>query len=370
MERPRAPCTGLRNVAVAACSPGPCRLQPSGPHPSGGRAVTLPPAAPNGGRAIEPAVAVRLADVTKRFNGTLAVANLDLEIPTGSVVGIIGPSGSGKTTTIRMITGSLAQTSGTIEVLGQHPGAFNRRTRELMGYMPQQFSMYPDLTVLENVDFVASLYGLVFFRRFARRRAVLQLLDLWRVRGRRAGKLSGGMQRRLELAAALVHEPRLLILDEPTAGIDPLLRRTVWEEIHRLRELGVTSIVTTQYVTEAEECSLVALISGGHVIAFGTPNEVRRLALGGEVLEVTTAGMFDATSLASDPGILGVRQSSPREFRLVVEDAGRANADVVQAIAAAGGEVDAIREVRPSFEEVFTELVERDRATRASTEAA
>src|SRR6185503_7095446 len=130
-------------------------------------------------------------------------------------------------------------------------------------------------SVIENVDFAASLYGLVLWRRYRRRRAVLKLVDLWSVRGRRAGELSGGMKRRLELAAALVHEPRLLILDEPTAGIDPLLRKTVWDEIHRLRDLGVTSIVTTQYVTEAEECTAVALISGGRLIAHGRPDELR-----------------------------------------------------------------------------------------------
>src|SRR4051812_8368255 len=184
-----------------------------------------------------------------------------MEIPTGSVVGVVGPSGSGKTTTIRMVTGSLAATSGTVEVLGERPERFTRRTRERMGYMPQHFSLYPDLTVLENVDFAASVYGLVLWRRYRRRRAVLELLDLWQVRGRRAGQLSGGMQRRLELAATLVHEPDLMILDEPTAGLDPLLRRTVWGEIHRIRQGGATVLVTTQYVTEAEECDLVALIS-------------------------------------------------------------------------------------------------------------
>jgi len=302
-----------------------------------------------------------MVGVTKRFDDHEAVSNLDLEIPAGSVVGIVGPSGSGKTTTIRMITGSLGPTSGTIEVLGQRPDRFTRRTREQMGYMPQLFSLYPDLTVLENVDFAASLFGLILWRRYRRRRAVLELLDLWSVRRRRAGQLSGGMKRRLELAAALVHEPRLLILDEPTAGIDPLLRRTVWDEIHRLREGGVTSLVTTQYVTEAEECNLVALISDGRLIAFGTPEELRRAALGGEVLEVTTKGLFDAAALAGNPGVLGVRQTGPRDFRLVVENAGTASADVVQELTAAGGEVESIREVRPSFEEVFTELVEHAR---------
>jgi ABC-2 type transport system ATP-binding protein len=304
---------------------------------------------------------VRLAGVTKRYNGHDAVANLDLEIPAGSVMGVIGPSGSGKTTTIRMITGSLAPSEGTVEVLGEPPGRLRRRTRERMGYLPQQFSMYPDLTVLENVDFAASLYGLVFWRRFRRRREVLQLLDLWSVRGRRAGRLSGGMQRRLELAAALVHEPDLLILDEPTAGLDPLLRRVVWDELHRLREGGVTSIVTTQYVTEAEECSLVALISEGRLIAFGTPDELRRSALGGEVLEVTTTHVFDVGTLPATEGVLSTRQTGPRDVRLVVQDAGTAAADVVPAIAAAGGEVEAIREVRPTFDEVFAELVERHR---------
>jgi ABC-2 type transport system ATP-binding protein len=181
-----------------------------------------------------------MAGVTRSFNGADAVSSIDLTIPTGTVVGVIGPSGSGKTTTIRMITGSLGPTSGKVEVLGEDPSRFSRGSRERIGYMPQLFSLYPDLTVGENVDFAASLAGLVLWRRWRRRKEVLQLVDLWDVRKRRAGKLSGGMKRRLELAAALVHEPQLLILDEPTAGIDPLPRRTIWDEIHRLRDAGVT----------------------------------------------------------------------------------------------------------------------------------
>jgi ABC-2 type transport system ATP-binding protein len=320
--------------------------------------------------AIESAVAVRMAGVNRRFNGTEAVKNLDLEIPTGSVVGVVGPSGSGKTTTIRMITGSLAPTEGTIEVLGENPNAFRMRTRERIGYMPQIFSLYPDLTVGENVDFAAAMFGLILFRRWRRKKAVLQLVDLWSVRSRRAGALSGGMKRRLELAAALVHQPQLLILDEPTAGIDPILRRTVWDEIHRLRDGGVTSIVTTQYVTEAEECSLVALISSGRLIAWGTPDEVRRSAVGGEVIEVTTKGIFDASALAETAGVRGVRQTGPRTFQLIVDDAGTASPDAVEALSAAGGEVETVREIRPTFEEVFTALVERDRAQHEAEDQA
>jgi len=312
---------------------------------------------------IESTVAVRMAGVTRRYNGTEAVSGLDLEIPAGSVTGLIGPSGSGKTTTIRMMTGSLAPTAGEVQVLGEPPGRFRRRTRERIGYMPQQFSLYPDLTVGENVDFAASLYGLVLWRRWRRRRAVLQLLELWPVRGRRAGRLSGGMKRRLELAAALVHQPDLLILDEPTAGIDPLLRRTVWDELHRLRDGGVTAVVTTQYVTEAEECDFVALVAEGRLIAFGTPDEVRRSALGGEVVEVTMHDLFDASTLHTEAGVRSVRQTGPKSFQLVVDNAGTATPEAIQAMAEAGVEVESIRESRPTFEDVFTALVERDRAT-------
>lgn len=313
-----------------------------------------------------------MAGVGKRYSGHAAVAGLDMEVPAGAVLGVVGPSGSGKTTTIRMVTGSLAPSAGTVEVLGERPGKLSRRTRERIGYLPQIFSMYPDLSVLENVDFAATLYGLLLWRRYRRRRAVLELVDLWDVRGRRAGQLSGGMKRRLELAAALVHEPDLLVLDEPTAGIDPILRRTIWDEVHRLRERGVTSIVTTQYVTEAEECSLVALISDGRLIGFGSPDDIRRTAFGGEVVDVTTTSVFDASHLTGSHGIVSIRQTGPRDLRVIVQDAGTASADIVQAIAAAGAEVDAVREIRPSFEEVFGVLIERDRAATArdATEAA
>ncbi|MBI2776895.1 MAG: ABC transporter ATP-binding protein [Chloroflexi bacterium] len=297
--------------------------------------------------------------LTRSFEDLTAVSGVSFDLPAGSILGVIGPSGSGKTTTIRMLMGSLAPSEGTVHVLGEDPLHFGHRTRECIGYMPQHFILYPDLTARENVDFVASLFGMLFFRRRRRVRQVLQLLDLWDARGRRAGELSGGMQRRLELACALVHEPRLLILDEPTAGIDPILRRTVWDELHRLREQGVTCVVTTQYVTEAEECDLVALIAEGRLVALAAPDELRRDAYGGDVIDVTTEATFDAGELRAIDSVRGVRQRSLQDFSVVVDDASVALPEIVDAITAAGGTVASAREARPSFEDVFAELVER-----------
>ena len=158
-------------------------------------------------RQSAPPATVSVEDVTKRFGDFVAVDGVALAVPEGTILGLIGPSGAGKTTVVRMLTGAIAATSGTVRVLAEDPRRFRRRTREQIGYMPQLFSLYPDLTARENVDFVASLFGMLFRRRHQRTRAVLEVVDLWEARGRRAGNLSGGMQRRLELACALVHQP-------------------------------------------------------------------------------------------------------------------------------------------------------------------
>jgi ABC-2 type transport system ATP-binding protein len=283
-------------------------------------------------------------------------------VPVGTILGVIGPSGAGKTTTVRMLTGALGPTEGTVRVLGEDPIRFRRKTRERIGYMPQLFTLYPDLTARENVDFVASLFGILWRTRHRRTREVLQLVDLWDARGRRAGQLSGGMQRRLELACALVHNPSLLFLDEPTAGIDPLLRGRIWEELHRLRDEGRTLIVTTQYVNEAESCDTVALISGGRLIALAPPEELRRSAIGGDVIEVETSGPFDAARLRDLPTVRDVEQHDDRHLRVVVDDAGEALPEVVEAVRQHGGDVASASEARPSFDTVFATLVERDRA--------
>ncbi len=248
-----------------------------------------------------------------------------------------------------------------MRVLGDDPRRFHRATREKIGYMPQLFVLYPDLTAKENVDVIGSLFGLLWRRRRERTREVLELVDLWDARDRRASQLSGGMQRRLELACALVHDPQLLFLDEPTAGLDPLLRQSVWKELRRLRDDGRTLFVTTQHVGEAEYCDAVALISEGRLVALAPPEELRRQALGGDVIEVETEVPFDLRRLPPINGVHSVRHRGPRELLFVAEEAGAAVPDIIGAIEAGGGQVAASREYRPSFDEVFTLLVEAHR---------
>jgi ABC-2 type transport system ATP-binding protein len=307
---------------------------------------------------------VVMRDVSRRFDDRLVVHDINLTVPRGTILGIIGPSGAGKTTTIRMLTGAIAPSDGEVEVLGREPKRFRRSDRERIGYMPQLFNLYEDLTAGENVDFVASLFGMLFWRRRRRVREVLKVVELWDVRGRRAGRLSGGMRRRLELACALVHEPDLIILDEPTAGIDPLLRQTIWAELHRLRDRGRTLLVTTQHIGEAEECDQVALIVGGTLIALATPDDLRRAATDGDLLEIETATVFDGHDLMGTEGVREVRQDGPRHLRVAVDDAGSALPNVVERIRSAGIEVESAREQRLSFDEIFGILVARHRAEK------
>ena len=312
---------------------------------------------------------VVIEDATVTFDDQVAVDGISLVVPAGTILGVIGPSGAGKTTTIRLLTGALEPTSGRVTVLGEEPTRFRRQTRERIGYMPQSFTLYPDLTVRENVDFLGSLFGMLFLSRRRRTREVLELVDLWDVRSRRAGRLSGGMQRRLELAGALVHDPALLFLDEPTAGIDPILRARVWEELHRLRDAGRTLLVTTQYLNEAEACDRVALIADGRLIALSTPDELRREAIGGDIVEIETEERFDGMRLEGLPSVHHVRQDGPRNLTVTVDDAGTATPDVVDAIAERGGVVASAREQRPSFDDVFAALVARDQAKRRQADA-
>jgi ABC-2 type transport system ATP-binding protein len=307
-----------------------------------------------------------LVGVTRQFDEVTVLRDVSLAVRPGELVGVIGPSGAGKTTAVRILTGAIRPTQGTARVLGEDPTRLSPRTRERIGFMPQHMALYEDLTASENLDFVASLFGLLWFRRRRRIREILKLFELRDVRGRRAGDLSGGMQRRVQLASALVHDPELVFLDEPTAGIDPILRQTIWAELRRRRDQGTTLLVTTQLIVEAEQCDTVALIAHGRVAAFAPPEELRRQAFGGEVLEVETEGILDAAALASDAIVGSVRQVGPRTVHVVVEGAATAIPSIIEAVESTGGAVASIREFRPSFDQVFAALVQDGRNDAAS----
>lgn len=305
-------------------------------------------------------------DVSRAFDGRTVVDGLTFDVPGGTILGVIGPSGSGKTTTVRMLTGTLRRTSGEIDVLGEDPMRFSRRVRGRIAYMPQLFSLYEDLSAQENVGFVAALYGVGPFRRGRRIREALELVDLWDARHRLARDLSGGMQRRLELACALVHRPDVLFIDEPTAGIDPMLRQAIWDELRRLRDEGRTLLVTTQYVSEAEYCDRVALIADGELVALDEPEALRRSVFGGEVLEVDADRDVHPELLAAVEGVHEVRQPAPTKLLVTTQDAATASPQIMEALRRAGVEVRGLEEHQPNFDEVFTGLVERRRSERAS----
>ena len=306
----------------------------------------------------EPAVVA--VDIGKKFGDRDVVQGLSFEVPRGTIFGIIGPSGGGKTTTMRMLLGVLKPTAGDLRVLGREPHRFRRRERERLGYLPQQFVLFPELSVMENMGFAASIYGMGWFGRGKRIRRTLDLVELWDARKRPAGLLSGGMQRRLELAATLVHNPDVLFLDEPTAGIDPVLRAKFWEHFRALRDEGRTIIVTTQYVTESEYCDEIMVLSGGQLIATGTPEQVRKMAMGGEVINVSGPDLnrHAVAAIRAAEGVQKVTWAGSDRLKVIVEDAGVTLPVLIEALRVANVEVDEVSEEHPSFDDVFVQLME------------
>jgi ABC-2 type transport system ATP-binding protein len=305
---------------------------------------------------------VELQQASKVFGQTVAVNRISLAIAPGQVFGLIGPSGCGKTTTIRMLLGILQPTSGTVSVMGSDPVHFSTRQREQIGYTPQGFFLYPTLTVMENLRFVAGLFGMSWRARRQRSREVLEFLELWDARHRLASKLSGGMMRRLELACAMVHSPSLLFVDEPTSGLDPVLRTRIWDLLRTLRDRGVTVFVSTQYIDEIAHCDNVGVLDRGQLVAVGTPAALRRKAVGGEVVEVKADNVSReaVTALRQLPDVKTVRWTNGGALQVVVEDAASATPTITEALQRRGEVVEAVRPVEASFDDVFKHIVGRE----------
>lgn len=224
--------------------------------------------------------------LTKRFGDFTAVAGIDFEVYAGEIFGFLGPNGSGKTTTIRMMLGLLRPTGGEVDVLGVRVTELPKEIRRRIGYMSQRFSLYNDLTVLQNLNFYGKAYGLKNHELEERIQYAIQMAGLEGRERYRTKDLSGGWRQRLALSAAILHRPEIIFLDEPTAGVDPISRRAFWDLLYKLVTEGVTVFVTTHYMDEAEHCHRLAFIQRGKIIAYGSPEEIKQDMMRGQVLEI------------------------------------------------------------------------------------
>lgn len=316
-------------------------------------------------------IVIRVEGTTKQFGHIYAVKDVTFEVSRGKIFGFIGPSGCGKTTMVRLMAGIYEPTVGNVRVLDQTPIHFTAQTREKIGYMPQLFALYPDLSIWENMNFAASLYGMGLSRdkRFYE---LLDFVELSEHRHKLARKISGGMKRRLSLAATLVHNPELIFLDEPTAGIDPVLRRKFWDHFKALHKQERTLFVTTQYVGEAAYCDYVGLMVDGELIMVETPEGLRRKAFGGEVIDMfllesvteekhlgplRDLDIVTTTILGDDP----VARTTDKSIRIIVHEASTELPLLIKWAENNDVNMERIEEYLPPFDDVFVKIVERER---------
>jgi ABC-2 type transport system ATP-binding protein len=300
--------------------------------------------------------AIRFDGVTRRYGAVTAIDALSFSVHPGEMFGLIGPDGAGKTTTIRLACGLMAADKGTVRVLDRDPVADHRAMTGAVGYLSQRFSLYGDLTIDENIAFFAEIHGV---RRFeAARDRLLDMTQLTPFRARRADRLSGGMKQKLALACTLVHEPEVLLLDEPTTGVDPVSRREFWKLLSEFLARGLTIVMATPYLDEAERCSRVALLHEGRLLALDEPSRLQA-ALAGQLLEVITrTARPPVEQLAHIPGVLDVQSFGDRaHVRVAAGDAGGMARVVEAALASSGIEVGSVRPIAASLEDVFIDLI-------------
>ncbi len=303
-------------------------------------------------------IAVQVEALTRAFGHFLAVDRLSLSVRTGEIFGFLGPNGAGKSTTIKMLCGILAPTSGSALVGGFDIARESHRIRRIIGYMSQKFSLYEDLRVEENIDFFGGVQDLPDERLQSRKQWALEAARLGEYRRTLTSNLPGGVRQRLALACAMIHEPRILFLDEPTAGVDPSSRRDFWELIYQLAEQGVTVFVSTHYMDEAEHCDRLGLIHRGKLVAEGPPRELKRSHMGNTVLEVEPSDLLGALELAASlPSIIDVTLYG-NKLHAVVRDAEQARSQLARSAGERGVEIRSVEVITPSLEDVFVSLVE------------
>ena len=305
--------------------------------------------------------AILATGLRRTFGDLVAVEALDLEVAEGEIFGLVGPDGAGKSTTMRMLTGILPPTTGQAQVAGCDVVREAEQLKAHIGYMSQRFGLYPDLTVSENIDFYADIYGVPARDRAGRIDRLLGFSHLTPFKHRLAGNLSGGMKQKLGLACALIHTPRVLFLDEPTNGVDPVSRRDFWRILYQLVREGVTIFVSTAYLDEAERCNRLALLHQGRLLGLGTPEEVKQL-MPGTLLEVRTSAPRRTAELLREQltgatvGLFGDR------VHVATREAAASERQTRALLASAGLDLHSIRPIAPSLEDVFVSVL----ATRSS----
>jgi ABC-2 type transport system ATP-binding protein len=305
---------------------------------------------------ITPLPAIKTDNLTRRFGTLTAVDSICLSVAQGELFGLVGSDGAGKTTTIRMLTGIMDPSAGEAWVMGRQTGREAEAIKEEIGYMSQRFGLYPDLTVMENINFYSDIYGLSIHGRAEKIERLLAFSNLTPFKNRLAGNLSGGMKQKLGLSCALIHTPRVLFLDEPTNGVDPVSRRDFWRILYQLLKEGVTIFVATAYLDEADRCHRVGLIHKGKLIACDAPNRLRHL-MKGAILEIRTndprktARLLREAISGASVGLFGDR------VHLVCEDPEKGRALAENILVKEGIELRGIRQIEPSLEDVFVSVL-------------
>lgn len=308
--------------------------------------------------------AIRVRGLSKSFGDVHAVTDLDLEVPRSSIYGFLGPNGSGKSTTIRMMCGLMLPSSGEIEVLGYSIPEQAEELRRKVGYMTQKFSLYEDLTARENLDFIAGIYNLPLARRKTRLKEVTERFGLGRFLPQLAGSLSGGQKQRLALAAATLHEPELLFLDEPTSAVDPENRRAFWETLFDLVSEGTTVLVSTHYMDEAERCHELAILDRGELVAEGSPAQLSR-DIAAQVLLVIADQPRRVSKVLENEDFVHSTAQIGNSLRVLVDQSLSDPENAVQrVIAAAGLSSQQCRLTTASLEDVFVAATQARKIAR------
>lgn len=301
--------------------------------------------------------AIEVIDLTKRFGKFTAVDKLNFQVKRGEIFGFLGPNGAGKSTTIRMLCGILKPTEGAGTVAGYDITKHQEEIKKRIGYMSQRFSLYEDLTVAENVDFYGGIYGLKKSELKKREAYILEMAGLTGQEKRLAAELSVGWKQRLALGCAIIHQPRILFLDEPTSGVDPISRRNFWDLIYQVASEGATVLVTTHYMDEAEHCDRLGLIYRGKLIALGTPDELKAVHRG-ELLEVECEPLMAGLEVLSEIPIVHDVALFGASLHVTVSNAQMAIAEIESALKRENVQTLRVEKIEPALEDVFVSLIE------------